>query len=179
MTRVGVVYAQGLYALAKEESLTEIILEELKVLCQSFDQTPEFLQLLAAPNVSKQARTEILDESFRGKVQPYVLNFLKILTEKGYIRHFSDCCNAYREQYNADHGILVVKAVSAVALSDAQKAQLTRKLQIMTGKTVELSCRVDPAVLGGIRLDYDGKQVDGTVKSRLDTVGSLLKNTVL
>lgn len=179
MTRVGVAYAQGLYTLAKEEGLTEEILEELKVLSQSFAQTPEFLRLLAAPNVSKAERTGILDESFRGKVQPYVLNFLKLLTEKGYIRHFSHCCDAYREQYNADHGILVVKAVSAVALSDAQKAQLTRKLQIMTGKTVELSCRVDPAVLGGIRLDYDGKQVDGTVKSRLDTVGSLLKNTVL
>ena len=179
MTRVGVAYAQGLYTLAKEEGLTETILEELEVLGQSFAQAPEFLQLLAAPNVSKQERTGILDDSFRGKVQPYVLNFLKILTEKGYIRHFSHCCDAYREQYNADHDILVVKAVSAVALSDVQKEQLTRKLQNMTGKTVELSCRVDPAVLGGIRLDYDGKQVDGTVQNRLETVGNLLKNTVL
>ncbi len=179
MTRVGVAYAQGLYTLAKEEGLTETILEELEVLGQSFAQTPEFLHLLAAPNVSKAERTGILDESFRGKVQPYVLNFLKILTEKGYIRHFSHCCDAYREQYNADHGILVVKAVSAVALSDTQKQQLTRKLQTMTGKTVELSCRIDPAVLGGIRLDYDGKQVDGTVKSRLESVRNLLKNTVL
>ncbi len=179
MTRVGVAYAQGLYALAKEESLTETILEELEVLGQSFAQAPEFLQLLASPNVSKAERTGILDESFRGKVQPYVLNFLKLLTEKGYIRHFSHCCDAYREQYNADHGILVVKAVSAVALSDTQKAQLTRKLQTMTGKTVELSCRIDPAVLGGIRLDYDGKQVDGTVQNRLESVRNLLKNTVL
>ncbi len=179
MTRVGVAYAQGLYTLAKEEGLTETILEELEVLRQSFAQAPEFLQLLAAPNVSKAERTGILDESFRGKVQPYVLNFLKILTEKGYIRHFSHCCDAYREQYNADNGILVVKAVSAVALSDDQKAQLTRKLQTMTGKTVELSCRIDPAVLGGIRLDYDGKQVDGTVQNRLESVRNLLKNTVL
>lgn len=179
MSRIGAAYAQGLYALAKEENLTERIWEELKALEQSFAQTPEFLQLLSAPNISKAERTGILNESFRGKVHPYVLNFLKILTERGYIRHFFDCCSAYREQYHADHGILVVKAVSALALSDAQKEQLTRKLQTMTGKTVELNCRVDPAVLGGIRLDYDGKQVDGTVRNRLDTVENLLKNTVL
>ena len=34
-------------------------------------------------------------------------------------------------------------------------------------------------MLGGLRLNYDGKQVDGTVKNRLDTIGKLLKNTVL
>ena len=49
----------------------------------------------------------------------------------------------------------------------------------ITGKTVELHCRIDPTVLGGIRLDYDGKRVDGTVKNRLDAMAALLKNTVL
>lgn len=179
MTQIGTTYAQGLYALAKEENLTGIILEELDVLNRSFAEAPEFLQLLSAPNLPKQERTDILDGSFRGKVQPYLLNFLKILTEKGYIRYFPECCAAYRNQYNEDHGILVVKAVSAVELSHLQKQQLTEKLQAMTGKTVELNCRVDSAVLGGIRLDYDGKQVDGTMRSRLESVAKLLKNTVL
>ena len=40
-------------------------------------------------------------------------------------------------------------------------------------------CKVDPAVLGGIRLNYDGMQVDGTVQGRLDAIGRQLKNTVL
>ncbi len=179
MTQIGTTYAQGLYALAKEENLTGSILEELTVLKQSFDREPAFVQLLSVPNLPKQERLDILDRSFRGKVQPYVLNFLKILTEKGYIRHFSDCCAAYRARYNEDHGILVVKAVSAVALSDLQKQQLSEKLQAITGKTVELNCRIDPGVLGGIRLDYDGKQVDGTMQNRLESMGKLLKNTVL
>ncbi|MBQ4641150.1 MAG: ATP synthase F1 subunit delta [Oscillospiraceae bacterium] len=179
MTQIGTTYAQGLYALAKEENLTGSILEELTALKQSFEQEPAFLQLLSAPNLPKQERTDILDKSFRGKVQPYVLNFLKILTEKGYIRYFSDCCAAYRARYNEDHGILVVRAVSAVALSDRQKQQLSEKLQTMTGKTVELDCKINPAVLGGIRLDYDGKQVDGTVQNRLESMAKLLKNTVL
>ena len=55
----------------------------------------------------------------------------------------------------------------------------TKKLEQLTGKTIDLSCRVDPAVMGGVRLDYDGKRVDGTVRSRLDAVDKMLKNTVL
>ena len=64
-------------------------------------------------------------------------------------------------------------------MTDAQKQRLTDKLTDMTGKTVALVCREDPAVLGGIRLNFDGKQVDGTVQGRLETMSKLLKNTVL
>ena len=179
MTQVASTYGQALYALAKEEKLEKQILQELAVLLEAFEREPGFLRLLAAPNLTKAQRCAILDDSFRDKVHPFVLNFLKILTERGYARQFADCCKAYKEQYNEDNGILTVQAVSAVALTQEQSARLTQKLSKLTGKTVELTNRVDPAVLGGVRLDYDGKRVDGTVKNRLDTVRELLKNTVI
>ena len=179
MTQIGINYAHALYDLAAEENLTAEILEQLQALDAGFSAEPSFLRLLTAPNVPKQERCGVVDKSFRGKVHPYVLNFLKLLTERGYARYFPDCCNAYEEQYNLDNGILPVWAVTAVSLQPGQSARLTEKLQRITGKTVKLHNRVDPACLGGVRLTYDGKQVDGTVRSRLDAIGNLLKNTVL
>ena len=179
MSQIASVYAQALYTLAKDEGFDTQILEEMAVLQLSFTQEPGFLRLLSAPNISKEERCKILDDSFRDRVNPYLLNFMKILTEKGYARHFIDCCKAYKEQYNDDHGIITVTAVSAVLLSQEQKDKLSEKLSRITGKTIELQNRVDPEVLGGIRLDYDGKRVDGTVQNRLDSVRALLKNTVL
>ena len=71
-------------------------------------------------------------------------------------------------------------------VSDAQteyiKAQFwdaIHQLEEITGKKVDLHNRVDPSCLGGIRLDYDGKRLDGTVQHRLDEIGGILKNTVL
>ena len=179
MTQIGNVYAQGLYSLAKEEGLEKSILQELRSLQQALDEAPDFVKILAAPNLSKQERCGILDDSFRGKVQPYVLNFMKLLTEKGYMRHFSDCCRAYTRQYNEDNGILPVTAVTAVAMTEDQQKRLTQKLSQVTGKSVELQCRIDPECLGGVRLDYDGRRVDGTVKNRLESISNLLQNTVL
>lgn len=179
MTQIGINYAHALYDLASGEQLTGVILEQLQALNVGFSEEPAFLRLLSAPNVPKQERCDVVDKSFRGKVHPYVLNFLKLLTQRGYARYFSDCCKAYEEQYNLDNGIMPVCAVTAVPLQPDQSARLTEKLQTITGKTVKLHNRVDPACLGGVRLTYDGKQVDGTVKSRLDAMGNLLKNTVL
>lgn len=179
MTRVGSVYAQALYDLARDEGLDDGILKELKVLREAFGQSPDFLRLLSTPNLSKDERCRIVDDSFRGRVQPYVLNFLKILTEKGYVHHFVDCCDAYREMYNEDHGILPVKVVTAVPLTEDQSDRLSTKLGAITGKNIELEKVVDPNCIGGVRLDYDGKRMDDTVQHRLDAVRSLLKNTML
>ena len=179
MTQVGSVYAEALYSLAQEEGLSQSILPELKALDESFSQEPDFIRLLSSPNLSKQERCQILDDSFRGKVHPYVLNFMKILTEKGYMRHFSDCRKAYAELYNRDNGIVPVTAITAVALSEEQSARLKQKLAVITGKTIQLTNQLEPGVLGGIRLDYDGKCLDGTIAQRLDAIRKTLKNILM
>ena len=179
MTEAGSVYGEALYSLAREEGLSDTILQQLKVLDSCFSQEPDFLRLLNSPNLSKAERCQILDDCFRGKVEQYLLNFLKILTEKGCIRHFGDCVAAYRSLYNQDNGILPVTAVTAVALTAQQAQRLTEKLRGITGKRIDLTNKLDPTVLGGMRLDYDGKRVDDTVSHRLDAVRSLLRSTVL
>ena len=70
-------------------------------------------------------------------------------------------------------------ATTAVPLDEVQAAKLRRKLASLTGRQIELENRIDPACLGGVRIDYDGKRVDDTVRGRLDRVHNLLKNTIL
>ncbi len=179
MTGIGENYAQALYDLAKEENAAQIILQELKLLNDAFSGSPDFVRLLAAPNLAKDQRAAVIDDSFRAKVHPYVLNFLKLLTDKGHIRAFPDCVKAYRQKFNADNGIVSVQAVAAAELTTEQQEKLRSKLEEVTGKRIDLSCRVDASCIGGLRLDYDGKRVDGTVKSRLDTLRSQLNSTAL
>ena len=179
MTQVGNVYGTALYTLAQEEQLTEQLLGELTVLSQCFRENPDYIRLLSSPNFSKQERCQILDDSFRGKIHAYVLNFLKILTEKGYMKHFNDCFKTFEDEYNRDNGILPVTAITAIALSEEQAAKLADKLSRATAKQVKLHNLVDPSVLGGVRLDYDGKRLDDTVSHRMDAITYALKGTVL
>ena len=179
MTEVGNVYGESLYELAKDEALSQQIGDQLNVLQQCFRQEPDFVRLLSSPNLTKTERCQILDDSFRDKVHPYLLNFMKILTEKGYLRHFADCCKTYRDQYNEENGILPVVAVTAISLTGEQAARLSDKLARVTGKKIDLANRVDPSCLGGVRLEFDGKQLDDTVEHRLAAIGSMLKCTVL
>ncbi len=179
MTSVGTVYGQAIYTLAQEEQLTEVILPQLEMLENCFAQAPAYAELLSCQALPKQERCNLLDESLKDSVHPYLLNFLKILVEKGYIRHFSHCCETYRRSYYQDKGILPVKAVTALPLTPEQTARLTDKLATITQKTILLTNEIDADLLGGMRLDYDGKQLEDSVSHRLETIRQLLKNTVL
>ena len=179
MTSIGNVYGEALYSLAREEGISQQILGEIAALEQSFVQEPAFLRLLDAPNLTKEERCQVLDDSFRGKLHSYVLNFLKLLAEKGYARHFENCCAAFRSCYNEDNGILPVTAVTAIPLSESQQTALLQKLATVTGKTIQLHNRVDETVLGGIRLDYNGIRLDDTLAHRLGDIRNKLKDTVL
>lgn len=179
MSQVGNVYGGALYSLCKDENISDSVLNELDVLQNAFAQTDDFLRMLSAPNIAAQERCGILDDCFRDKVHLYVLNFMKILTQKGFIKQFSCCVDAYRTLYNEDHNILPVTAVTAVALTQEQSKKLAENLSAITGKTAQLHNRVDPDCLGGVALDYDGKRIDGSVAGRLASIEKLLKNTVL
>ncbi len=179
MTPIGNQYGQTLYTLAAEEGLVEPILQELTILKDTLHHQPEYIRLLSTPTLSKQERCALLEEAFAGKLQPYVLNFLKLLTQKGYMRHFADACTAFSDCYDADHGILPVTVVTAIPLSQEQARRLQDKLAQLTGKTIRMHNRIDPECMGGVRLEYDGKCVDGTIANRLDNMRKTLKNTVI
>ncbi len=167
MTEIAKMYGGSLYDLAAEEGLEPRILGELDEAAAIFKGDPAYLHLLSIPSIPKKERCALLDEAFRGQIHPYLLNFLKILCEKGTLRELPGCARAYRVRYNAAHGILEATAISAVALTGEQTACLQEKLEAVTGKQIDLKTKVDPAVLGGIRLDIEGTELDGTVQNRL------------
>ena len=179
MTKTEQVYGGSLYELAQEEGLTAEILEQLQQVLALLDENPDYGRLLSTLSISKEDRCRALDEAFQGQIQPYLLNFMKILCENGTFDQLQGCAREYRARYNQDNGIVEVTAVTAVPLKEALRDKLLQKLQATLGKTVELSCRVDPACMGGILLELPGRQLDGTVKHRLDALANTLKQAAL
>lgn len=179
MTQTAKIYGDALYDLAVSEGRDEQILQEMTALCTAFEAEPAYLYLLATPSLTKAERCGILDEGFRGKIDGYLLNFMKILCENGTIHQFSYCRQEFKRRYNRDKGILEVCAITAVPMDDALTAKLRTRLCEVSGKQIELTCKVDPKCLGGVRLEMDGEQMDGTVQHRLDGIRRQLTETVL
>lgn len=174
MTELSREYGEGLYFLCVEENLAQQALEELTALKALFRENPDFFRLVSNHSLSKAERVSILDKALRGQVHLYVLNFLKILCERGIISEFEGCVEAFRTFYNRDHQVVEAVATTSVPLDDAQRIQLLEKLRTMTGKQVQLTEKVDPAVMGGVLLEMEGKRYDNTLRHRLSQMRQVL-----
>ncbi len=179
MTKEARLYGSSLYELASDEGLSDELMQQAAQVREIFSENPDYISLLQEPAVDLKERAGLIDEALRGQVHPYLINFIKLLCEKGYMREFGDCVEAFEEHYYADHNITRAYVTSAVALSEAQEAALLSKLEKTSGKKVIMIKKVDPKLLGGIRVEMDGKALDGTLSSRISGIARSLKELTL
>lgn len=174
MTELSREYGEGLYALCVEENIAKEGLDQLSELKRLFREHTDFCRLLSNRALGKAERLGILDAALRDQVLPYLLNFLKILCERGIISEFEGCVEAYRTFYNRDHAVVEAHVTTGEPLSESQQSRLLSKLQAMTGKDVRLVEHVDSEVLGGVLLEMEGKRYDNTLRHRLGEMRQML-----
>lgn len=167
-------YGRALADLAAEEKIEEQLLTETRAVRALLAENPGYARLLSSPNVPKAERAAMLDEAFSGRVHTYLLHFLKLIMERGYAFYTADFLAEYDRLYCERRGIVTAWVQSAVPLSEAQSSRLRDKLCALTGKNVELSCTVDPALIGGIRLTVNNTLLEGSIRAKLDQMRASL-----
>ena len=165
-------YAAGLFALAQEEHEEERLLAETHALAPLF--TRDYARLLTNPELSKAQRVRLVGEALDSRVSPHLSNFVKLMVERSLASEVRACFAEYERLWCEAFGVVRVKAESAVELSDEQKAALEAKLSKRLGKRVLMEYALNPALIGGMRLFYDNRQIDDTVKNRLNEIAERL-----
>ena len=171
-------YGKAFYSLANDERIEEEISVQLEAVSELFKKNPEIIDILDTPAVSMPEKKAIIDDCF-AVFQEYLRNFIKILCEEHSVFQFEKCYKAYSDASDEAHGILRATAHSAQAMSDSQISELTKKLSETTGKSVILKNEIDSKLIGGIVLRYSGKQIDGSIKSRLEDLRRTLSQTIV
>ena len=179
MTERSRVYGSSLYDLAAEEKLTDPIREQMLAIKQILRDNPDYIRLLAEPSIKKAERIGLIDAAFGSSCEKYLVSFLKLLCERDLLGEYEGCCDIFTKRYNEDHNISEAVVTSAVALSDSQLKALTAKLESMSGKKITLTTKIDPKVLAGLKVEFDGKQLDGTVSGRLSGIKRKLDEVMI
>lgn len=168
-----------MYDLAAEEQLTEPIMKDLIEVRGIFRENQDYLRLLAEPSIKREERIGLIEKAFGTACERYFVSFLKLLCDRGMLGEYEGCVEAYKKRYNADHNIAEAVVTSAVALNNGQLKALSARLEEMSGKTIALTSKVDPKVLAGIKVELEGKQLDGTVMGRLAGMSKKLEEIII
>ena len=167
MTGLAKEYGEGLYELARDERLLDELHGELTEIAALLTDQPDFVRLLCSRAIERDKRLEVVDATFRDQAHIFIVNFMKLLVQKERFECFEDCVKWFHQRYNEELGIVEAFVTSAVALSDNDREALRQRLAQISGKKVHLVCNVDPALIGGVRVEMDGRRYDNTIQDRL------------
>ncbi len=170
-------YARALFELSEEAGKSDAVLSDFELAVKIFELNPDYVKLLDTPAVSSEEKLCLLDRAF-SQLDGNLLSLLKILCERRAVYLSGKIQNDFRELYDGSRGILRVEAISAVPLTKAQKDAISKKL-ISGYKKVIVANKIDSEILGGLKLRYDGIQLDGSLKTRLSKLEEGLKNIII
>lgn len=172
-------YGGAIWLLAAEQNCTDAILEDVHTLQSVLAENPDYIKLILTPDILLEKRLGLLDEAFRGNVHPFLLNFMKLLAERGHFAYLPDCLDEYCRKYDVANNIESVTVLSAVDLTPAQKKAIGEKLSAKLQKNIRLTVKVDPSVIGGICVQTSSQSLDGTVRNKINNIRENLLQSVI
>ncbi len=172
-------YAKSLFEVAAELDKLEVIGSELAAVSKILSENGDFVRLLSSPAVSKADKTDLIGKVFDGKTDGCLLNFLKVLAQNGRFSHLAGIADEFKTLLNKEKNILAVTAVTAVEMPPILQQKLRNKLAAITKKNIELTAKVDRSLLGGVLLQYDNVEIDGTVREKLTLLKRQIQTQVI
>jgi len=172
-------YGRALVELAVEEGMADAMLYETRMVGRAFAENAGYGRLLSDPQIPKEERIDLVGKAFSPSCHPYLVHFLKMITERGYARHIPALMREYERLYCEEYGIVTAVVNSAVPLTEEQKRRLADKVSGITGRMVSLRCEIDPALMGGVRLSVQNTLFEGSVRAKLDELRGTLKSLTI
>jgi F-type H+-transporting ATPase subunit delta len=173
--KVATRYAGALLASAKEAGVLAGVAESYASLLDLHLGATDLRVFLDSPQVRTEEKKELLKNVFGGRIEPLLLNFVYLLIDKNRIENFRDIGEEFGRLVEQEDGVMRAKVTTAVALPADLEDALKAKLSSLTGKTMILEKRVDPAVIGGVKVIMEDKILDGTVRTNLDLLRKTLE----
>ena len=168
MSVVGDRYAESLFDLAKEENKVTQYLDDIKLVGEVLDSDPQIVQFFNHVLIENDKKIQLLDQSFKGNVDQYVLNFLKLLVQSRRIRYIDDIVKSYINLSNQYLGIEEGMIYTTYELTDQQIQDIEKAISQKENKKVTLKVSIDPSLLGGIKVQIANRIYDGTIKNKVE-----------
>lgn len=172
---IAMTYGKALFDAAKELGQVCEIEEEIKAIDEIFKEEKDFTRLLGSPAVTAREKKSMIRDIFGSGVREEVLSFLYILIDHGRMGQYHAIVKNYLKRKDAWRNEAYGKIYSALPLTEEELHSFEEETGRLLGKKVTLKNRVDPSILGGVRVQVAGKMIDATVKSALEGLRDSLR----
>lgn len=178
-TKVAKRYAKALFQAARAGGVITSVESDLNAVANQVENDERFREFLISPYVGREEKVKILERIFSDRVTALTMSALRLMLQK---RRETEL-EAVREEFvrlRREHEKKVYVLVSsAERLTDDQMRRIEQRLEKVSGQDIEPEFRIDPSLIGGVRVTYGDYVLDGTIRGALRRLRDRLRIDVL
>ena len=173
---MGARYAQALFELAKDQRETAVVERDLKSLKGMLAESADLRTLVGSPGIDAATKTVGLNAiADAAQFAPTTKKFIGVVAANRRAAALRSMITSFEALAAADRGAVSAQVTTAMALTPAQEQALAAALRTALGKDPEIETKVDPAILGGLKVRVGSRLFDASLKTRLDSLKFALK----
>lgn len=166
----------ALFELARDERQIDAVSASLSTLNQAVAGSDDFRRLVTSPLVGRtDAGRAVAAVAPQLGLDPLTTKFLGVLAANRRLRDLPAIMRAYRQLAAQYRGETTAEVISAHPLDADQLEALKAKLKAQTGKDVSIETTVDRDILGGLIVKLGSRQVDGSIRTKLNMLAHAMK----
>ena len=169
-------YAMALFELARDERQIDSVSASLAALKRALAESSDFATLTTSPLVGREEGLRGIDAAAGSiGVDPLTRNFLGVLAKNRRLTQLGAVIRNFNLLAASHRGEVTAEVVSAHPLDDDQVAALKANLRTRMGQDIAVDLTVDPAILGGLVVKIGSNMIDGSIRTKLDTLAHAMK----
>ncbi len=169
-------YSRSILQLSEETNQRDAVLQELLTVRGAMENRPDLLNLLQSPLISREEKHSLLEGVLGPKASKLSKQFMNLLVDKSRTDLFPFIVSRLRDAIRTKMGIQEAVIVTARELHSSIIQLLEKALEKSTGKEITIQSEVDPSILGGIQIRIGNQMIDGSIRTKLNTLQTQLRN---
>jgi F-type H+-transporting ATPase subunit delta len=175
-TDVGARYAQALFDLALETNALDAVEADLRSLKAAREESADLRRVLESPAFTAEDKGKALTAiGAAAQFDKTTQNFLGVLAANRRASALPAVISGFERLSAAHRGVVAAEVTTAVKLTAAQAKGVQAALAQALGKEPEITTRVDPSILGGLKVKVGSRLFDASLRSKLDSLKFALK----
>lgn len=169
-------YAGSLFELAEQSDAIVKVEEDLERFESLLQSSDDLRRLIESPVFSADDQLKAVSAiADRAQITGLTGNFLRVVAKNRRLFAIPGMIRAFRRIAAEHRGEASVEVTSAHALTPEQEDELRATLKNVAGKDVTVAVTVDPSILGGLVVRMGSRQIDTSLKTKLNLLKLALK----
>ena len=174
-SRAAIRYAKAMYDVANEENSVNEVYKDMSLIKELYGSSIDFKNLLSNSQINYQDKKRAV-LSLTEKDNALTEKLIELLIHNKRITIIGDIAISFIQLYNEQNNIKEATVITASPINKELESEILSKINTSNVKSVNLTNIVDPNIIGGFIIRFDGKEYNASVKQNLNNLKKELTN---